>query len=283
MKKETQDIYHEAINKVVDYINGHLYAPHTTKSLASVANLSEYHFHRIFKSIIGEPLGSYVVRLRLADIASRLRITQHSLNLLAEQTSYQSKHALSKEFKKHFGINPSEFRTTEQNFACNFRYTKQLKPEIQTITGKTAVYLRIIGEYGEAESYVNAWKKLYAYGKENDLLTPDSESLGISFDDPTISSPAHCRFYACFTTDKPVKPHGEFGVKTIDSGLYAIFTLKGSYSGLQDLYNAICFNWLPDSGYHIRKGTMFEKYLNNPNKVDESEILTEVYMPVKEI
>ena len=281
MKKETWAIYYEAINKVVDYININLYNNRlTTKHLASMVCLSEYHFHRIFKSIIGESVGTYIIRLRLENIAQRLYTGSQSLTEIASQTTYQSKYALSKEFKKHFGVNPSSFRSNKQYFKLQFNYTGELCPIITHIADKTVVYIRIIGIYGEESAYHKAWQKLYCFAKVNNLLNNKTEPLGISFDDPSISD-KHSRFYACVTVNKNIEPHGEFGLKTIIGGLYAIFTLKGSYSGLNDLYSAIYYKWMPDSGYKFRKGIFYEKYLNNPDKVNENDILTEVYIPIQ--
>ena len=280
MKSETQSAYYEAINRVIEYINSHLYDTLTIKNLAGIAHLSEYHFHRIFKSIIGEPVGAYIVRLRLEHIAQKLQLTSHSLTTIAEQTAYESKHALSKKFKKHFGINPSEFRSDNQKKVQGFRYTHKLSPRIENVPNMTVVYIRIISKYGEEELYTTSWAKLFQFAKEQNLLNSATESLGMSFDDPSITND-RCRFYACISVNKKVKPQGEFGVKNIDGGLYAIFTLKGSYSQLNDFYSAIIYEWLPNSDYKYRKGAMFEKYLNNPNKVAGDEILTEAYIPVK--
>lgn len=38
--------------------------------------------------------------------------------------------------------------------------------------------------------------------------------------------------------------------------------------------------WLPQSGYKLRGGGSFEKYLNNPGHMKEENILTEIYVPV---
>ncbi|MFR0677748.1 helix-turn-helix domain-containing protein [Dysgonomonas mossii] len=72
MKETTQSEYDKAVNNVVDYINGHLFEVPDIKRLSEIANISEYHFHRIFKAIIGENIGEYINRLRLEYIAEHL-------------------------------------------------------------------------------------------------------------------------------------------------------------------------------------------------------------------
>lgn len=284
MKESTRDEYEKAVNKAIDYINSHLFETPDLKHLSLIANISEYHFHRIFKSIIGENVGEYINRIRLEYIAECLQMTKHNLDEIASKTGYGTKYALSKAFKKHFGVSPSVFRACDKDpfnfFGRNEREIIDLCPQIKDIVSKRIVYIRIIDQYGANEAYRTAWKKLGLFAKENNLIKNNTEFLGLSFDNPTITLPKNCRFYACFTIESDVKPTGPFGIQNIRGGLYAIFTLRGSYDKLLDMYYNIYMKWLPKSNYKLRKGGAFEKYLNNPDKVAEDEILTEIYIPV---
>lgn len=283
MRETTQSSYEKAINRVVDYINKHLFESPDIKELAEIANISEYHFHRIFKIIIGENVGEFINRLRLEYIAQCLQTTTLNLSELAIKTGYGTKYALSKAFKKHFGVSPSIYRNQKNEinlFNKNKLKTITLTPDIKEIPPKEIVYIRIIDWYGSPEAYHEAWKKLGQFAKKNNLVNNKTEFIGLSFDDPTITLPENCRFYACFTINKPVEPEGAFGVQEINGGLYAVFTLKGSYDGLMDMYYNIYIKWLQENDYKLRKGCSFEKYLNNPDHVSEEDILTEIYIPV---
>lgn len=277
-KEQIQNEYHKSINRVLDYINDHLNEKPDLETLSSIANISPFHFHRVFKGIIGENLGEYVQRLRLEYVAGKLRTTNMTLDMLAERTGYNSKQSLSKAFKKFFGVPPGVYRITPGKWK---EYASiNLSPRICKISSKKILYTRIIDEYGSSESYNKAWKELYMFAILNKVYSESSESLGISFDDPSVTDTSKCRFYACVSIEKEIEPSGKFATKIIEGGLYAIFTHRGSYKGLHDLYKNIWFGWLPSSKYHIRKGVFFEKYLNNPSEVKEDDILTEVYIPV---
>lgn len=284
MNSSTQGGYEKAVNKAVDYINSHLYESPDIKKLSAIAHLSEFHFHRIFKAIMGENVGEYIARLRLENIAQRLRMTKATLDKIALETGYATKHALSKAFKKHFGISPSSYRKLPQNVAFFDKKSDQsnilVEPEIRTVEAKKIVYVRIVDWYGSPDSYTKAWKKLGQFAILHSLINNTTEYIGLSFDDPTITKPEKCRFYACITTNKDIKPTGSFGVNTIEGGMYAVFLLKGSYSKLLDMYFNIYINWLPQSGYGLSNMYAFEKYLNNPNHVPEEKLLTEIYVPV---
>lgn len=287
MRSSTRDDYEKAVNKAIDYINAHLFDSPNIKQLSAIAGISEFHFHRIFKTIIGENVGEFIFRLRLEDIAQRLRMSNHNLTKIAESTGYGTKYALSKAFKKHFGVSPSVYRSSPQNIAFFERKDErtifELHPILKDISSKQVAYVRIVDWYGASESYRQAWAKLGEFAKKHNLINEDTEYIGLSFDDPTITPPESCRFYACFSyrEGEEIKPEGAVGFHNIEGGLYAVFTLNGAYSGLLDLYFNIYLNWLPASQYRLREMIAFEKYLNSPEQVSENELLTEIYVPIK--
>ena len=64
--------YVARINRVVDYIDAHLADRLDLATLAGVAHISAWHFHRVFQAITGETPGSWVRRRRLDVAAMRL-------------------------------------------------------------------------------------------------------------------------------------------------------------------------------------------------------------------
>jgi len=110
-KYRTKNIHYDTINRVRLYIINHLFDKLDADSLAEIANLSKYYFLRLFKEITGERLFTYILRLRLEYIAHMLITTDLSLSqIILQGMHYESKHSLSKAFKKYFGISPSEYR-----------------------------------------------------------------------------------------------------------------------------------------------------------------------------
>jgi AraC-like DNA-binding protein len=63
-----------------------------------------------FRLVIGESPMRYLRRYRLARAAERLRTSGESLVDIALQTGYASDVALSKAFKRSFGLSPGAFR-----------------------------------------------------------------------------------------------------------------------------------------------------------------------------
>lgn len=286
VNEHTQNVYFHAVNKVVDYIHRHLPEAMDLSMLANVANISRFHFHRIFKAIMDESLGEYIQRIRLESVAFKLQTTGFTLDQIAEQTGYQSQFALSKSFKKYFKIAPSLYRRQPSDLSVSLQEQECATtsvPEIRTIDSKEVVYICVVDPHENPNAFIEAWRKLIHFTKSSGIPDHENEYISLSRDISPIIKPEHLRIYACMSISRPVKPTGVFGVQTIESGQYAVFTHKGSYRQLSDLYCYIFRCWLLGGAYQVRNCTMFEKYLNTPDKVKEEELLTEVWIPVADL
>jgi AraC family transcriptional regulator len=68
-EKENSE-YIRRVNRVLDYLDNNYSQETGLESLASIANFSPYHFHRIFKGIVGESLYKYIQRIRIEKAAN---------------------------------------------------------------------------------------------------------------------------------------------------------------------------------------------------------------------
>ena len=278
----THQEYFKAINRAVDFINDHLNEAVNLFDLASVVNISSFHFHRIFKAMLGESPGEYIQRLRLEKAAFKLQTTRQTILEIAEQTGYQSPHALSKAFKKRFGVSPSAFRTQSSDLTVPVETPAfiRIEPEIREIKSKQVFTVRVVNPFVNPGAFVHAWKKLIRFAGINGIPDDEHEYFTLSRDISTITQPNLYRSYACVTAYPGIKPKGEFGKQTIDGGLYAVFRYKGAYKNLERLYCSIYRNWIPNSEYELRDNAFFERFLNSPDVVEQDDLLTEVYIPV---
>lgn len=274
-KEETQTEYYKSIKKVLDYINEHLSEKPDLETLAGIANISSYHFHRIFKGVIGENLGEYVQRIRLEYVARMLRKSSLSLDTLAERAGYNSQQALSKAFKKYFGIPPSVYKNNLDKLKNG---AGSLTARVCKIAPKKILYVNTIEDIS-SETYDRVWRELYMYAIFQGVYSDTSESMGVSFYD-SMAEGGNYKFHVCITTENEVKSTERFICRDVEGGLYVIITHQGTYEELHDIYKKIWFEWLPFSKYRVRKGAFFEKYLNNPDRVEQKDILTEIYVPV---
>ena len=136
-------------------------------------------------------------------------------------------------------------------------------------------YIRIIGPYGEKESYERGWGSLCDFLKECTLQSSATRWFGISFDDPTVTQKKRCRFYACASVPQKIKPSGAIGSLTIENGPYVVYTYRGSYKGLLRAYTYI----YSKEKERLRNALSFEEYVTwskNP-----SEQITKIYIPIR--
>ena len=111
MKPTTLNSYIQSINRASHYIATHLDEMIDVKTLARVANLSDFHFCRIFKAIKGEPPIAFIARLRIETAAQLLRYSSLAVEEIAYNIGYESPASLSKAFKNRYGITPTQYRT----------------------------------------------------------------------------------------------------------------------------------------------------------------------------
>lgn len=281
MRSDTENIHRQKINQVIDHINANLDKPLALDKLAELICVSQRQLIRIMHSALKESLSSYIVRQRMERSVLYMQIEKMNLMQLAEKVGYDNPQSFSKAFKRHFGISPKtyvyELQEKLEGYIKSRGNNQNLLSEICEVEDMELVYMRIIGKYGEDKTYTEAWDKLVGFLSQNQALSPETHFIGISHDNPHVTRSEQCRFYACASVQKKIIPQGDFGIIRLPKGKYAVYTLRGSYSGLQELYNKISI----DFDYTPRYGLAFEEYLNSPYDTKEDELLTKVFIPIK--
>lgn len=105
--------YDASIKKSIEYIENNLDNKIELKELADKAFLSKYHFHRVFHSVVGEPVAEYIRKKRLKEAASELVSTDNKIVDIALKYQFSSQESFTKAFKRIYGVPPREFRTSK--------------------------------------------------------------------------------------------------------------------------------------------------------------------------
>ncbi|GHT57546.1 hypothetical protein AGMMS50239_00040 [Bacteroidia bacterium] len=83
----TKEDYRQRVNIVIEYINNHLDAVIDLEKLAEISNFSKWHFQRMMKAYLGEPVGAYIMRVRVETAAKLLRRMEQTVGVCkGEQT-----------------------------------------------------------------------------------------------------------------------------------------------------------------------------------------------------
>ena len=76
---------------------------------AREACLSEFHFHRLFRTTFGETPHDFLTRLRL-DRARQMLASDRTVTEVCFEIGYESLGSFSTKFRAHFGRSPAEFQ-----------------------------------------------------------------------------------------------------------------------------------------------------------------------------
>jgi AraC family transcriptional regulator len=278
--------YRERIVRTLVYIQAHLDEDLELRAVAGVAAFSPYHFHRIFRGLVGEPLKEHVRRLRLEHAAGALKRAGEPIVQIALQAGFEAHESFTRAFKDMFGVSPSEYRSGRRGECAalgdhgsgNQGAGDVPTPEMCDLPSMRLVFLRHVGPYNEVGA---TWGKLMMWAGMRGLLGPGMKMIGITHDDPEVTPPAQVRYDAAVVVTRPVEPQGKFGVMELPAGSYAVFTHRGPYDGLSRTYQQIYGRWLPKSGRQLRDTPAFEEYVNSPRDTKPEDLVTRIHVPVE--
>ncbi|UCG47280.1 MAG: AraC family transcriptional regulator [Phycisphaerales bacterium] len=298
MKKSTQQLYNERILRVLILIQKNLDAEMPLNELARAAHFSPYHFHRIFRGMVGESLKEHIRRLRLERAALRLKHTDRSVLEIALEAGYETHEAFSRAFRSLCGCSPSGFRSDnsricganapgvhyrENGSMAEFELTtggKTMDVRVEHLEPMRVAFVRHVGPYSQVGK---AWEKLCARLGREGLLAGGTRFVGVCYDDPEVTAPEKLRYDACVTVDEDFEAEGEVGVQTICGGEYAVVTHFGPYEDLGRTYGQLYGRWMPQNGRQPRSEPCLEFYLNDPDGTDPEDLLTDIYAPLEPV
>jgi len=98
------------IEEAIDLIEKNLKEPLSLTDVSKHLHISKYHMHRLFKSLTGQPLMTYVRGRRLCASAAELLETDHNIIEIAEEFQFDYEQSYERAFKRLFRLTPGEFR-----------------------------------------------------------------------------------------------------------------------------------------------------------------------------
>jgi AraC family transcriptional regulator len=264
------------------------------KTVAEVARLSHFHFHRVFAGYVGETLADYVRKVRMKKAASLLR-SNVAIADIAMAAGYLTNSAFSKTFRQTFGTTPSAFK---HNTAMD--KVPLPAPPTGRMPQHISLYPRIIDEPAHTLFYIP--KKVAEEG-----LLP--ENIGKAFHDAfnrwygiidlfhlwpyihkrlgvirgtTSISPEKFDYDAGMVFSRKIDFPGfeEIKCTEIEKGQWAVFLHRGPYNTLWQTWNWIYNYWCCTSGYMTRDVDPYEVYLNYKSHSRPEDLLTEIYIPI---
>lgn len=302
--------YTARINRVMDYVDGHLDRRMDLASMAGVAAFSPYHFHRIFNFIVGETPADFVARIRL-EKAARLLAADHATTVgdIAARCGFLNTSSFSRAFRAHFGMTTTEFRRQERALYTHggIRYGKDCKAvskigkhpqrvnaqfcsvelnqlimmdtkiEIRQMPQLELAYVRHTGAFNMIG---RAYEKLFRWAGPRGLVGPATHTVTVYRDDPAITAIEKVRQDACITVAGDVRAEGEVGRATVPAGKYAVGRFELRETEFEQAWNTMCA-WLTESGWQPADSPTYEYYHNDYREHPEHKFIVDICIPVK--
>jgi AraC-like DNA-binding protein len=103
---------------VLGYIHEHLDSRLRIPDLAKRAQLSVFQFNQRIRIVFGLSAGQYLTHARIELACNRLRRTDSTISIVAQQCGYADQAAFTRQFHKCVGLTPREYRRAIANSIC---------------------------------------------------------------------------------------------------------------------------------------------------------------------
>ncbi|HEY5560440.1 MAG TPA: AraC family transcriptional regulator [Clostridiaceae bacterium] len=112
LPNDVQDIN---IERIISFMHENVNRTFPLKEFSSMANMSLYHFVRIFKQKTGYPPIEYFNRIKIQKACQLLDTDNQSIKEIGSYLSFNNQYYFSNVFKKITGYSPKSYRTIRNN------------------------------------------------------------------------------------------------------------------------------------------------------------------------
>ena len=279
----TAQSYAARLSRVTAHIDANLDARLDLEALAAIACFSPFHFHRIYRAVMGETVGESVTRLRLHRAAIQLLTTATPIAAVAKTAGYGSSAAFGRAFAAGYAATPAAFRHRRDAGArAGGRAAKQESNTVNVvIQDRAPMRIAAIAHRGPYNQISRAFERLYAWAGPRGVARLGAKGVAIFFDDVRATAPADLRSEAGITVGPEVTGEGDIIVREVPGGRHAMLLFKGPYAQIFSVMGEL-YGWLATSGEEPADAPQFEVYLNDPHDTAPADLLTEICLPLME-
>lgn len=296
--------YRRRICLAMNFICNNLDQELTLDEIARSASFSMFHFHRIFKTVVGETVAEFTRRLRLETAANKLLLDRYgSITDIALACGFSSSQNFAKAFRNSFGMTPSAYRKSKNDhifskgenavslrsgYSLDRVCTNTLKygskggltmqAEVREMPEYHVAYVRKMGIYGK-ETCEQAFNELIQWAGPEGHLTSGT-MLAIYWDNPEVTPPEKCRIDACVSVVQGTKTRAPIGLQTLRGGPYAVCRFEITVDDFHQAWEE-AFVWLVNNGYECDDSPCFEIYRNNAEEHPGGKWIVDICIPIK--
>lgn len=270
------------VNRAIDHVTRNLAEPLKLEDVARAACFSSYHFHRIFRALMGETLASFVRRVRLERAVYLLSHRRGAtLTEIALACGFSSSSDFSRSFRRHYGVAPRRFDLERWRRAGRDALQASLAPRdgpdgrlpppaedpggfavtLRDLPARHVAYIRVHKPY-EGDHVVRAVERLMAWAEARGLA--DGQWLGYQWEDPEIVPLDQCRYDVGLEVPGATRAEGEVIVAGFPACRIAEIDIAGPIEVEMRALDWLYRSWLPGSGYAPAHLPGFEAWNGRP-------------------
>ena len=304
-KDQIRQEYINRINKVIDFVENNLDKDLPLELVSKNACFSPFHFHRIFSTITGETVKTFITRKRIEKIASILLAGNvDSITNLAYENGFKDLSSFSRAFKKFYGMSATEFqekgkdkfskicktesknckeKITFENYICSINKLKNwinmnAEIKVKEMPELKIAYIRHVGDFNKIGA---VYERLFRWAGPKGLLNfPETKTITVYHDDPKVTEISKVRQSAGITLEREIASDGEVGTMTIPKGKFAVGRFEIGVEEFEKAWNSMCV-WVAENDYKSRDGNYYELYYNDHTHHPERKFILDICVPVE--
>ncbi len=240
---------------VIDHIEQRISDKLSLTELSARANISDFHFNRIFKTVVGVTLKQYILGRKLSCAALLLSGSSRSVTDIAMELGFDYPEVFSRAFKNQMGVSPAVYRNQPGSCALtpkasvverdiiNYRGTLALKGEISFMEP-----LRLCGVFATVNEHSPDFVQELKSVNEGFLLKSANqpEFLQNRFFTTVTCSGKDDGGYRVFCGREPV-PNAIgtlYDTQQVPGGWYANFVYHGDMFDIRDVFIDDLYKWI---------------------------------------
>lgn len=258
-----------AIMAAVRLLERRVYQPVSVDDAAAEAGLSKFHFQRLFKQQVGEPVAAHLRRLRLERAALALRNSETPILEIALEHQFRSHAGFTHAFTKLFGMSPTEFRgqtevrpfmrLPQEGWPKTDRDALLTCPLTVLLVDEPPQLLAVHRYQGPASGIPQHWEVVLRWAHRVGLSATECDFLGLHYDHWCVTAEENYRYDAALALSTARQPDGVPLIE-MPAGLTAKVSFTGPVAEMDAAWDLLVNRWLPASGYQFRLDYVYDRY-----------------------
>lgn len=282
----------ESLQKAINYMEEHLLDQITIEDIAKRADVTSFHFQRVFMILTDLSVGEYLRRRRLTLAAQELTSTTCKIIDLAYKYGYDTPESFSKAFRKQHGISPTGARKGMGKIQSYNRISIQVKLKgvepikYHIIERDSFQVIGIKREFscGAEDAGIPGIPEFWGEATENGIVNQlvqltNGQIKGLLGITENFNAEKNVVDYWIATEYSGDVPDG-FMSYDIPAAKWVVFEVKGKVpSSIINAWKQIYSEWFPSNGYEPAKIAPIEAYIDSD--LDSPNSYNEIWVAIK--